>query len=71
MSQTLSFIVGVVLCFFFMNSFNGDMKELFETAYNTGKQDGYVLGRNDATLEDFPFKQLEYKCMFLYDHLGR
>ena len=50
MSQTLSFIVGVLLCFFFMNSFNGDIKELFETAYSLGRDDGYTLGRNDATL---------------------
>ena len=54
-----------------MNSFNGDIKELFETAYSLGRDDGYTLGRNDATLEDFPFQELEHKCMFLYDHLGR
>ena len=68
MNYLLTFIFGVVVSFIFLDTYNGDILDLFETAYNAGKQDGYTLGRNDATLEDFSYEQLEAKCKFLYDH---
>jgi len=44
--------------------------DLWTEAYSVGKDDGYKLGRGDATLEDFSFEQLEAKCMFLYSDRG-
>ena len=46
------------------------MFDLWTEAYGVGKDDGYVLGRNDITFEDFSFEQLEAKCMFLYADKG-
>ena len=44
--------------------------DLWTEAYSVGKDDGYKLGRGDATLADFSFEQLEAKCMFLYSDRG-
>ena len=62
----ISFLIGVGYTYFITDKYNDSVFNLWTEAYSVGKDDGYVLGRNDITFEDFTFEQLEAKCMFLY-----
>lgn len=62
----ISFLLGVGFCWVFIDKYNGDILLLFQTAYETGKQDGYSLGHSDRSITDFPYYQKESMCMFLY-----
>ena len=62
----ISFLIGVGYTYFITDKYNDSVFNLWTEAYTVGKDDGYVLGRNDITFEDFTFEQLEAKCMFLY-----
>ena len=62
----ISFLLGVGFCWVFIDKYNGDILLLFQTAYETGKQDGYSLGHSDRLITDFPYYQKESMCMFLY-----
>tara|TARA_Y100001937_G_C6897072_1_gene231648 strand:+ start:331 stop:558 length:228 start_codon:yes stop_codon:yes gene_type:complete len=64
----ISFIAGLVVMYLIQGNFNTDVVAMFETAYETGKLDGYQLGHNDRSISDYPFQIKETMCMFLYDH---
>jgi len=66
MKIVISFLLGVWFAWIWLKSYDDSMFDLWTEAYTVGKDDGYVLGRSDITLEDITFEQLEAKCMFLY-----
>ena len=66
MKIVIAFLLGVWFSWGWIEKYNGETFDLWTEAYTVGKDDGYVLGRNDITFEDFSFEQLEAKCMFLY-----
>ena len=70
MKIIISFLVGVWFAWGFLKHYDESVFDLWTEAYSVGKDDGYKLGRGDATLEDFSFEQLEAKCMFLYSDRG-
>jgi len=70
MKIVISFLVGVWFAWGFLKQYDDAVFDLWTEAYGVGKDDGYVLGRNDITFEDFSFEQLEAKCMFLYADKG-
>jgi|TARA_A200000159_G_C7260645_1_gene312895 hypothetical protein len=70
MKIVISFLVGVWFAWGFLKHYDDAVFDLWTEAYGVGKDDGYVLGRNDITFEDFSFEQLEAKCMFLYADKG-
>jgi len=70
MKIVISFLVGVWFAWGFLKHYDQSVFDLWTEAYSVGKDDGYKLGRGDATLEDFSFEQLEAKCMFLYSDRG-
>ena len=70
MKIVISFLVGVWFAWGFLKHYDDSLFDLWTEAYSVGKDDGYELGRGDATLEDFSFEQLEAKCMFLYSDRG-
>ena len=70
MKIIISFLVGVWFAWGFLKHYDQSVFDLWTEAYSVGKDDGYKLGRGDATLEDFTFEQLESKCLFLYADRG-
>jgi hypothetical protein len=70
MKIVISFLIGVWFTWGWVKQYDGSVFDLWTEAYGVGKDDGYVLGRNDITFEDFSFEQLEAKCMFLYADKG-
>ena len=67
MKYIFSFMLGVGICWVFMDKYNGELLEFWQVAYTIGKDDGYELGRSDVSIyEDFSFQQKEALCMFLY-----
>ena len=66
MKIVISFLLGVWFTWGWVKQYDDSVFDLWTEAYSVGKDDGYVLGRNDITFEDFSFEQLEAKCMFLY-----
>ena len=70
MKIVISFLVGVWFAWGWLKHYDNNVFDLWTEAYSVGKDDGYKLGREDATLEDFSFEQLEAKCMFLYSDRG-
>ena len=63
-----SFVLGVGFAYIFIEPYNGDVLELFQVAYESGKQDGWVLGHGNRSIHDYPFQLKESMCLFLYDH---
>lgn len=70
MKIVISFLVGVWFTWGWVKQYDDSVFDLWTEAYSVGKDDGYKLGRGDATLEDFTFQQLESKCLFLYADRG-
>lgn len=65
----IAFIFGLLVSWVAADFFNTNrFEEVWFSAYSIGKDDGYAAGRSDVTAEDMSFKELEYTCMFLYDH---
>ena len=64
--HVFTFILGVFVCWLFMDNYNGDILELFQVAYEKGKQDGYRLGHAERDIQDYPMLMKEHMCMFLY-----
>jgi len=70
MKIVIAFLLGVWFSWGWIEKYNGETFDLWTEAYTVGKDDGYVLGRNDATLDDFTFVEKEAMCMFLYSDKG-
>ena len=60
------FIAGIGFSYIFIEPYNGDVLELFQSAYESGKQDGFSLGHSSRSITDFEFYQKEALCTFLY-----
>ena len=60
------FIAGIGFSNIFIEPYNGDVLELFQSAYESGKQDGFSLGHSSRSITDFEFYQKEALCTFLY-----
>lgn len=73
MKEMISFILGVLLYWFVTgfthNTIKDQLSEVWNTAYQAGKDDGYTLGRSEFSYMKTP-EWLESKCMFLYDSEG-
>ena len=41
---SITFVLGVFICWVFMDKYNGDTFDLWIEAYAVGKDDGYRLG---------------------------
>jgi len=63
----ISFVLGVGFAYIFIEPYNGDVLELFQAAYESGKTDGYQMGHNNRSISDYPFQLKENMCMFLYE----
>lgn len=70
MKIVIAFILGAWFSWLWLKNYDDSMFDLWTEAYTVGKDDGYVLGRNDATLDDFTFVEKEAMCMFLYSDKG-
>ena len=64
----ISFVLGIVFSYSFIEPYNGEVLELWQEAYSMGKLDGFEQGRYNVSIDDFSFVQKEAMCMFLYDH---
>ena len=60
------FIAGIGFSNVFIEPYNGDVLELFQAAYESGKQDGFSLGHSSRSITDYEFYQKESLCTFLY-----
>ena len=66
---TFTFILGMFVCWVFMDKYNGNTFDLWTEAYTVGKDDGYRLGYEERDINDYPWLIKEHMCMFLYkDH---
>ena len=77
MKLIISFLLGVWFFLGLNEKYNGETFDLWTEAYTVGKDDGYVLGRNDSTFDDFTFvekKQCVCFCILIREqflvHLG-
>ena len=62
----ITFIFGILTAVIFIEPYNGDVLELFQAAYESGKTDGFALGHSSRSITDFEFYQKESLCTFLY-----
>ena len=61
----ISFLLGVGFCWVFIDKYNGDILLLFQTAYETGKQDGYSLGHSDRSKRLSVLSKGKYVYVFI------
>lgn len=66
MDKVLAFILGGAFIFFVFNMSTTKLQEVWQAAYQAGKNDGYSLGQSEfsyMSTRDY----LESKCLFLYE----
>jgi hypothetical protein len=63
MTNILSFILGGLIIFFFIDINTRELKNVWQHAYQVGRDDGETLARSQYELTH---EQLEAKCMFFY-----
>ena len=62
----ICFAFGILTAVIFIEPYNGDVLELFQAAYESGKTDGFALGHSSRSITDYEFYQKESLCTFLY-----
>ena len=70
LKTVVAFILGAWFAWVWLKNYDDSMFDLWTEAYTVGKDDGYVLGRNDVTFDDFTFVEKEAMCLFLYADKG-
>ena len=63
MFNILSFILGALCVFYFMNQGTKNVHEVWQKAYQVGRDDGEVIARSQYELTD---EQLRYECERLH-----
>jgi hypothetical protein len=71
MKLIISFLLGVWFSWGWIEKYNGETFDLWTEAYTVGKDDGYRLGRSEASIHyDHTFQEKEAMCLFLYAEKG-
>ena len=74
MFNILSFILGALCVFYFMNQGTKNVHEVWQQAYQVGRDDGEIVARSQESNDDAFFKEWIYEVNaynVVYESMGK